>query len=79
VAVGLVTYGLQELCNYWFAWLVVRAMYRAGQPKDQVAAKVDKCPISGGLKRRLKRWLDSKTPSGSAGQFGGGPNGRAAV
>jgi hypothetical protein len=56
--IGLVTYGLQGLLNYGFALLLVRSMKRAKHPTEEIVAKIDRSPISRGLKKRLKRWLD---------------------
>jgi hypothetical protein len=56
--IGLVIYGLQELCNYGFALLLVRSMKSAKHPTEEIVAKIDRSPISRGLKKRLKRWLD---------------------
>jgi len=58
--IGLVTYGLQELCNYWFALVIVRSLAKSGRRADEIAARIDRSPVSGGLKKRLKRWLDKK-------------------
>jgi hypothetical protein len=57
-AIGLVTYGLQELCNYWFALVLVNALKKSGHGADAIALKIDRSPISRGLKNRLKKRLD---------------------
>jgi hypothetical protein len=62
--IGLVIYGLQELCNYWFALLLVGSMKRAKHPTEEMVAKIDRSPISRGLKKRLKRWLDKSAERG---------------
>jgi hypothetical protein len=63
--IGLVIYGLQELCNYGFALLLVRSMKRAKHPTEEIVAKIDRSPISRGLKKRLKKWVDKKMTSDS--------------
>jgi hypothetical protein len=63
--IGLVIYGLQELCNYGFALLLVRSMKSAKHPTEEIVAKIDRSPISRGLKKRLKKWVDNKMTSDS--------------
>ena len=62
--IGLVIYGLQELLNYWFGLILVRSMMNAKHPTQEIIAKIDRSPVSRGLKNRLKRWLDKNAKCG---------------
>jgi len=54
VGVGLATYGLHELCNYWTGLWAIRAFRRRGHSPDAIVARIEHFPISRRLKEKLK-------------------------
>ena len=62
--IGLFIYGLQELCNYWFGLILVKSLRKANHPREEIIAKIDRSPVSRGLKKRLKGWLDKSAERG---------------
>jgi hypothetical protein len=53
-AVAVAIYGLHELCNYWVGFAYVKVLHGQGCTGEHLDARIDRLPLSRGLKRRMK-------------------------
>lgn len=59
--IGLVSQGLVEFGFDTIFTAVVKELYKKGESKDSLLAKINKYPVSKSLKRKLKEELDKIT------------------
>ncbi|MBE3070036.1 MAG: hypothetical protein IMZ66_07350 [Planctomycetes bacterium] len=53
-AMGVAIYGLHELCNYWVGFAYVKLLQGQGHAGEELQGRIDRLPVSRGLKKRLK-------------------------
>jgi len=53
-AVAAAIFGLHELCNYWVGFAYVKVLQGQGCTGERLEARIDRLPLSRGLKRRMK-------------------------
>ena len=53
-AMGAAIYGLHELCNYWVGFAYVKLLRGQGHAGEELQGRIERLPVSRGLKKRLK-------------------------
>ncbi len=53
-AVAVAIYGLHQLCNYWIGVAYVKVLQGQGCTGESLDARIDRLPLSRGLKKRMK-------------------------
>lgn len=54
VATAAAVYGIHEIFNYWMGLAVIKGLEASGHAPPAIAARIEKLPLSRGLKRRLR-------------------------